>query len=1146
MSSGWNMLFDPKRPGWIPPEDRTVDMQRSHERFLDDTPPVSEVFHGGYNEDRPRIWQLVRQAHEKGLIPDQYMRNGTLKNLNQLTGSCFPAGTLVRMADGSERPIDEIQVGDRVISHTGQPRRVLRTFCRKYTGELVTIRVASHPFPLTATSDHRIATVPFRGKKFSLQSADMNRFGWTEAENLTTDSRVLIGRMNAPERDPSIVIDVAKILGDDAIETDVIRSMSSRSHSRPWAAAKQLEKEERESGKNLSGRVTIWRHRYKYAVYRYIPWTASLARLLGLYVAEGGVDNNRVTFTFSSDEDNLASEVVALVSGIFGVDGTIRKEPEKGRNTVRFDSSVLSRVLKHLAPGDVWTKRVPPLVFQSGVSSRLAFLRGWLDGDGYRRSRNGLNQIIGVTVSEQLARDLSALAVSCGLTAALHRRKKRGRSKPAFNVDFYGDSTAPLTSPGSAVKAVKSVKRHRFGIARRVLSTHRQHVTDTNVYCLEVEEDHSFLANGLCVSNCVGFGAGNALLWASVVDAIHRRQQERIVVPCVLYHYGRGRLHSGIRGRGEGSTGSGQAKALQQDGYLAFDSPNCPSPQFADVVKWSSGLEMEWSDGARIGEQYLTEGRQHLTPNVVRVTSLDEAQMLLDSYYVFTIASSWGGMMRCPVQDGVLLNRRTGTWMHQMWCLHGDTKIPLLNGTEANIRDIAETGEPVWVYAYHNGRVVPQRATGFKTRESVPEGMVRVTLDNGESVVATLDHKFMRRDGSYTEAQYLTPGDSLMPLYRRLSTDADCKHRVGYEMVMDPGDESYRFTHRRVAESVQLLGLRYKDGVERVIDDPGPAMATVHHYDHDKRNNSPDNLYRMLKREHWRLHADVSDGKHLAKCWDDPAFRDMRRRVARETMLRLRQDEAFMDKLRSGASANMTRLNSDPEFVQAAADRLVALTKERFQSEEVRQEQARLLRERFNDPQFVANIAEANRRKAQDPEWRRKQREASIRGRAEKLRVLLIEHGYDPETQWDEGRDALIAAGIAAKQSPRVATVRRLVPTNHKVVSVIFLPHETGPTYCLKVPNYHNFAVSAGVFVHNCLDYITHPRLGRLWWVGNNWGYVHGKDPGGEWDGNTGAPEGGFYISDSDMSYIIRQNETFAFADPQGFVDRSRLSWRMF
>lgn len=168
------------------------------------------------------------------------------------------------------------------------------------------------------------------------------------------------------------------------------------------------------------------------------------------------------------------------------------------------------------------------------------------------------------------------------------------------------------------------------------------------------------------IGSCVGAAAGNMALYATVVDAMLRGQRERITVPFWPYHYGRGRFHSGINGSGSGSFGSGQAKALATDGFLAFDTDNVPGLKITSVISYTSQVETQWSNGARIGEEFIAEGRKHLFPTAARVTSTEEAATLCDSYYVFTIASTWGGQMKCPVRDGVLLNSRSGTWNHQM------------------------------------------------------------------------------------------------------------------------------------------------------------------------------------------------------------------------------------------------------------------------------------------------------------------------------------------------------------------------------------------------------------------------------------------------------------------------------------------------
>ena len=43
--------------------------------------------------------------------------------------------------------------------------------------------------------------------------------------------------------------------------------------------------------------------------------------------------------------------------------------------------------------------------------------------------------------------------------------------------------------------------------------------------------------------------------------------------------------------------------------------------------------------------------------------------------------------------------------------------------------------------------------------------IVEVLLDNGEKIRATPDHRFIMRDGTEKEAQFLQSMDSLMPLY---------------------------------------------------------------------------------------------------------------------------------------------------------------------------------------------------------------------------------------------------------------------------------------------------------------------------------------------------------------------------------------------
>lgn len=166
-------------------------------------------------------------------------------------------------------------------------------------------------------------------------------------------------------------------------------------------------------------------------------------------------------------------------------------------------------------------------------------------------------------------------------------------------------------------------------------------------------------------------------------------------------------------------------------------------------------------------------------------------------------------------------------------CLSGDTLIPLADGSNQKIANLVGR-DPFWVYSYDhiNDKIVPGLATAKKTATDAQ--LVRVVLDGGGSVTCTTDHLFMLRDGCYRRADELSPGDSLMPLYRD-------KNASGHERVYQPNLQNYRETHLCFVEDTRKSGER----------------EVVHHKDLNKRNNDPGNLQWMTRLDHIELHKEI-------------------------------------------------------------------------------------------------------------------------------------------------------------------------------------------------------------------------------------------------------------------------------------------------
>lgn len=191
-------------------------------------------------------------------------------------------------------------------------------------------------------------------------------------------------------------------------------------------------------------------------------------------------------------------------------------------------------------------------------------------------------------------------------------------------------------------------------------------------------------------------------------------------------------------------------------------------------------------------------------------------------------------------------------------CLAGSSRIPLLDGTNPTIKELAEKGidHQFWVYAFDQktNEYVPALASGARvTRRNAQT--IKVTFDDGESLTVTPDHQFMLRDGTFREAGQLQAGDSLKPLYKQ-----HWYRRTGSSKLFDkPKWKSdsvyeYLFTGKHFESTHRW--------VYRHFHDDKPEI--VHHADFDSVNNTPDNLQGMTRVEHDAIHR--KSGK------DHPSF----------------------------------------------------------------------------------------------------------------------------------------------------------------------------------------------------------------------------------------------------------------------------------
>ena len=181
-------------------------------------------------------------------------------------------------------------------------------------------------------------------------------------------------------------------------------------------------------------------------------------------------------------------------------------------------------------------------------------------------------------------------------------------------------------------------------------------------------------------------------------------------------------------------------------------------------------------------------------------------------------------------------------------CVSGDTLIKLLDGRTLPIKELSEEYEknPKGYYTYSFDLITRTIKPGYiswcgPTKKE--KNYVKITFKNGmklHTLITTYDHRFLLKQGHYTNASCLKVGDTLLHGHTWLKHD----NHGDYEMLVDPICGGSQRTHHIIGDHKG-----YKHNNEFVI----------HHKDHNTRNNAPNNLEQMTWEEHSYYHSSSRD-----------------------------------------------------------------------------------------------------------------------------------------------------------------------------------------------------------------------------------------------------------------------------------------------
>lgn len=527
-------------------------------------------------------------------------------------GTCFPPGTRVRMADGSHKTIEQVRLNDTVLTAEGNTGRVTHLWVRREQECLVRIRCHGH-YGIAATAEHPVLT----------------KRGYVRMDRLRIGDLVAVPKY-APETSRHVLTAEHR--------NYKVALKGDRARKVVYNGAAQF------------GRKTVVAQ--VAPVPDTLELTPALGRLMGLFLAEGSADGNKVVWTFSAAEkDTLAAEAVTLIRECLGAEATVQSRGGSKTCRVNLHGRAWCELFQSLCGNGAGLKRMHPDLTSGPLEFLEAVYDGWVAGDGHV---HGDGTVQGTTVSHDLALNMFDIANRLGRTPAIrhcdpkpsHGVKTRRRRYDVVCGNGTGRNLPPQDDKVQWRKVTSIVLESYSG----------------DVFNMEVEGDNSYVAEGIGVHNCVSFG------WARGITDLIVLMTARgaiewpgaVVATEPIYGGSRVEVGRGACGREDGSCGAWAAKYAHDWGTL-LRKPYAVGQHSYDLSRYSVERSREWGMKG-VPDDLEPTAKLYPVKSVAMATTFEQAWKLIGSGRPIPVCSDVG--YDSPLVEGFCARR--GSWGHCM------------------------------------------------------------------------------------------------------------------------------------------------------------------------------------------------------------------------------------------------------------------------------------------------------------------------------------------------------------------------------------------------------------------------------------------------------------------------------------------------
>lgn len=378
---------------------------------------------------------------------------------SQVSNRCLPSKEPINTSEGYKN-IEDIKIGDYVLTHKGRYKKVINTFQNNYSGYLYKIKSYSGE-EIRLTKGHQLLTFPFerKCKKYSPKKCVSKNYSWIPPEDLPKE--IYLG----------------------------IPKYRTCYHS--------------SSNNFIKRMVKVTGEKINY-------YDKDFFRLLGYYIGDGSTHRSEVRIDFNKKEIEYAKDVEDICKKY---NWTFFYE--KRENVLRIcicSKNKLPKILESLGGKYAVNKKIHPFLFQMPFNFQKELIKGLFRSDGSINSEEAAY----VTISRELAYQIRDILLRLKIGSSVNKRKNApsiidGRKiNPAnkiYVVRVYGKYVDMMASILNIKlnhnkkyrhSKIKVGSHHEFYKIRHIS---KEFVKNIQVYNLEVEDDNSYVGK-ITYHNC--------------------------------------------------------------------------------------------------------------------------------------------------------------------------------------------------------------------------------------------------------------------------------------------------------------------------------------------------------------------------------------------------------------------------------------------------------------------------------------------------------------------------------------------------------------------------------------------------------------------------------------------------------------------